>query len=107
MTKTRPLFAAAALLGALALPAFVHVATAAESAAADLAEAEVRKIDLDQGKVTLKHGPIKNLDMPGMTMVFGVKDKAMLDGVKPGDRVRFRAVDDNGRLTVVEMMPAR
>ena len=75
-------------------------------AATDLAIGEVRKVDMAQGKVTLKHGAIKNLDMPPMTMVFVVKDKAMLDGVKLGDKVKFKAADENGKLTVVEMAPA-
>ncbi|MEO8316399.1 MAG: copper-binding protein [Pseudomonadota bacterium] len=79
----------------------------AQAAAADMTEAEVRKVDTAQGKVTLKHGEIKNLDMPPMTMVFAVKDKAMLDSLKPGDKIRFKAADLNGKLTVVEMAPAR
>jgi Cu/Ag efflux protein CusF len=79
----------------------------AENGAGDMSDAEVRKVDKEQGKITLKHGEIKNLDMPSMTMVFAVKDKAMLDTVKPGDKVRFRAVDDNGKLTVVEMAAAQ
>ncbi len=79
----------------------------AQSGAADMTEAEVRKVDMAQGKVTLKHGEIKNLDMPPMTMVFAVKDKAMLDGVKPGDKVRIKAADQNGKITVIEMTPAK
>jgi Cu/Ag efflux protein CusF len=66
----------------------------------------VRKIDKEQGKLTLKHGSIKNLDMPGMTMVFAVGDKALLDTVKPGDKVKFRAENMNGKMTVVEMTAA-
>jgi Cu/Ag efflux protein CusF len=58
---------------------------------AGLTEGEVRKIDKDAKKITLKHGPIQNLDMPAMTMVFQVKDTALLDKVKPGDKVKFRA----------------
>ena len=65
--------------------------------------AEVRKVDKDAGKVTLKHGPIANLDMPAMTMVFRVKDPAMLDQVKAGDKVRFRAEKLQGAYTVVEL----
>jgi Cu(I)/Ag(I) efflux system periplasmic protein CusF len=79
----------------------------AQAGASDMSEGEVRKVDLAQGKVTLKHGEIRNLDMPPMTMVFGVKDKAMLDGVKPGDKVRFKATSEGGKMTVVEMTPAR
>ncbi len=76
-----------------------------QASADDMSDAEVRKVDLAQGKVTLKHGEIKNLDMPPMTMVFAVRDKALLDGVKPGDKVKFKATNDNGKLTVVEMAP--
>lgn len=54
-------------------------------------EAEVRKVYLDSGKVTLKHQAIKNLDMPGMTMQFKVKDVAMLKGIADGDKVLFKA----------------
>ena len=56
-----------------------------------LTDAEVRKVDQANGKITLKHGEIKNLDMPPMTMVFGVKDKALLANVKKGDKVKFAA----------------
>lgn len=105
-----------ATLSALSIPALAdgktdHSKTGAmqmaQAAAADMTDAEVRKVDTAQGKVTLKHGEIKSLDMPPMTMVFTVKDKAMLDGVKPGDKVRFKATNENGKITVVEMTPAR
>ncbi|MDH4052363.1 MAG: copper-binding protein, partial [Rubrivivax sp.] len=75
--------------------------------AGEMSDAEIRKIDREQAKVTLKHGPIKNLDMPGMTMVFTVKDKAMLDSVKPGDRIKFKAANENGKMMVTEMMQAK
>ena len=57
-------------------------------------DAEVRKVDGKTGKITLKHGEIKNLDMPPMTMVFTAKDKALLDGIKAGDKVQFAADKD-------------
>jgi Cu(I)/Ag(I) efflux system periplasmic protein CusF len=57
--------------------------------AADMTDGEVRKIDKDSKKITLKHAEIKSLDMPAMTMVFQVKDPAMLDAVKSGDKVKF------------------
>lgn len=69
----------------------------------DLADAEVRKVDKDAGKLTLKHGEIRNLDMPPMTMVFAVKDKAMLDQVKPGDKVKFKAAKEGGNYVVTEI----
>ena len=75
--------------------------------AANMTEGEVRKVDLESKKITLKHGAIKNLDMPPMTMVFGVKDAAMLNGVKAGDKVRFVASNDGGKMTVTEMQAAK
>lgn len=74
-----------------------------QATAGDMTEGEVRKIDKEAGKVTLKHGEIRNLDMPGMTMVFVVRDKAMLDTLKTGDKVRFKAIDDGGKLTLTEI----
>lgn len=74
---------------------------------ANMAEGEVRKVDVDTKKITLKHGEIKNLEMPAMTMVFQVKDPAMLDKVKPGDKVRFRAEKMNGALTVTDIEPVK
>lgn len=82
-------------------------ATAAAGTAADMTDAEVRKVDMEAGKVTLKHAEIKSLDMPGMTMVFVVRDKAMLDKLKTGDKVKFKAINDAGKFTVTEIQPAR
>ena len=70
-----------------------------------LADGEVRKVDKDAAKVTIKHGEIKNLDMPPMTMVFQVKD--MLDQVKAGDKIGFKAVSENGKMTVTEIHPGK
>ena len=82
-----------------------HHATPATTAqvsasAAPMTEGEVRKVDKEQGKITLKHGAIKNLDMPGMTMVFRVKDPAILDQVKEGDQILFTAEKPGGQYTV-------
>ena len=79
----------------------------AGAAAVDMTDAEVRKIDMEGGKITLKHADIKSLDMPGMTMVFVVKDKAMLDTLKAGDKVKFKATNDAGKLTVTDIQPVR
>ena len=81
--------------------------SAAASKAADMTDGEVRKIDKDARKITLKHGEIKNLDMPPMTMVFQVKDAAMLDKVQAGDKVKFKAEKVGGALTVVAIEPAK
>ena len=63
-------------------------------------EGEVRKVDLEQGKVTLRHGPLANLDMPAMTMVFTAADKKLLEGLKQGDKVRFTADKQDGTYVV-------
>jgi len=70
-------------------------------------DAEVLKIDKPQLKITLKHGEIKNLDMPPMTMVFRVQDAAMLDTVKVGDKVKFDADKVGGQYTVVKLAPVK
>lgn len=84
--------------GATSKPA----AAAAQSSTA-LTEGEVRKIDKEAGKITIRHGELKNLGMPPMTMVFRVKDRAMLEQVKPGDRIRFIAEKISGRFTVMQI----
>jgi Cu/Ag efflux protein CusF len=80
---------------------------ASEQASADMTEGEVRKVDIDTKKITLKHAEIKNLGMPGMTMVFQVKDPTLLDKVKVGDKVRFTAEKMNGALTVTNIEAQR
>jgi Cu/Ag efflux protein CusF len=82
-------------------------AASAAPAAAELAEGEVRKVDKETKKLTLKHGPLKNLDMPAMTMVFQVKEDAMLDKVQAGDKVRFQAEKIDGKFTVTKLEAAR
>ncbi|GBL47439.1 hypothetical protein SFMTTN_3278 [Sulfuriferula multivorans] len=71
-----------------------------------LIDGEVKKVDKDTGKLTIKHGPITNLGMPAMTMVFRVNDPAMLDKVKSGDKIRFAADKVSGVLTVMRVEPA-
>jgi Cu/Ag efflux protein CusF len=122
MNRQRPAAVACALLWAAALlasPASAqpkspdHAAHHAASPAAadvnkaDMAEGEVRRIDKEGGKVTLRHGEIKSLDMPPMTMVFAVRDKTLLDSLKAGDRVRFKAVNEAGKYIVTEIQPQR
>lgn len=72
----------------------------ATHATAMLSEGQVKKVDKTQSKLTIKHGPLGNLGMPAMTMVFRVKDAATLDQVKPGDRIRFMAEKVDGAITV-------
>lgn len=73
----------------------------------DMVDGEIRKVDVENKKITIKHGAIKNLDMPGMTMVFQVKDPAMVDRVKPGDKIRFKAEKLNGAIVVTDLQPAK
>ncbi len=68
---------------------------------------EVIKVNECQGKLTLKHGPITNLDMDSMTMVFAVSDPVVLKSIKVGDKVTFEADRVNGRLTVVKITPSK
>jgi Cu(I)/Ag(I) efflux system periplasmic protein CusF len=72
-----------------------------------MATAEIRKIDVENKKITLKHGEIKNLDMPSMTMVFGVKDAAMLDKLAAGDKVMFTADKVGSTFTVMSIEKAK
>ena len=83
------------LLLSFALPALADDA---------LIDGEVRKVDKDAKKITIKHGPMPSLDMPAHTMVFQVRDPAMLDRVKTGDKIRFEAEKVGGafRLTKIE-----
>jgi Cu/Ag efflux protein CusF len=76
---------------------------AKSAAAVALTDGEVRKIDRDAGKLTLRHGPIVNLDMQGMTMSFRVANPAMLDGLNVGDKVRFAAERVNGATLVTRI----
>ena len=74
---------------------------------APLVDGEVRKIDKEQAKITLKHGPIPNLEMDGMTMVFRVADAKLLDAVKQGDKVKFTADKVNGAFVVTSIQAAK
>ena len=67
----------------------------------------VKKVDKGAGKVTIRHGPIGNLGMPQMTMVFRVKDPAMLDRLKEGDEIRFVAEKVDGAITVIRFEPVK
>lgn len=74
--------------------------------AADTVMGEVRKIDTENQKITLKHAPIKNLDMPAMTMVFRITEPKQLNGLKPGDAVAFTADTVDDILTVITIKAA-
>jgi Cu/Ag efflux protein CusF len=123
--KTGKWVVAAALAGAAA-PIFAHhgepsghaiaqVAQATQGAQgaqgaqpdAGLAQGEVRKIDRANRKLTIKHGEIRNLDMPPMTMVFQASDAKLLDGLKVGDKVNFKAEKVDGGYSVTAIEPSR
>lgn len=94
--KTMKALAAAALAALLAGPVL----------AADEVDGEVRRIDRAQSKVTLKHGEIRSLEMPPMTMVFVVRDASQLDGLAVGDKVRFTVERVGGQTVVTQMTKA-
>lgn len=96
---------ASLVAGAGAQTASTPAADAAAAASADMTAGEVRRIDKAAGKITLRHGEIKNLNMPPMTMVFVVADPALLDRVKVGDTIRFRAEQSAGTYRVTAIAP--
>jgi Cu(I)/Ag(I) efflux system periplasmic protein CusF len=69
----------------------------------ELTAAEVRRVDAENGKITLKHAEIKSIDMPAMTMVFTAKDKVMLDGLAVGDKVQIAVESLGGKFTVTQI----
>ena len=107
MKQTTVLLAALVLSAGLTLAAAIpaeatqHAAPAAKAGA--MSSGEVKKVDKEAGKLTIKHGPLENLDMPGMTMVFRVQDPAMLNDVKAGDKISFVAEKVGGAITVVRL----
>lgn len=76
------------------------LALSASALAQAMAEGVVRRIDLDNNKITIRHGDIKALDMPPMTMVFIAKQPAQLKNLAPGDEILFEAFETNGQYSV-------
>jgi Cu(I)/Ag(I) efflux system periplasmic protein CusF len=110
MNAIRTIVSAALLGCAATLAAYAQApaTTTAEAAATDaMTRAEVRKVDQEHRKITLKHDAIKNLDMPPMTMVFQVRDPALLDKVHVGDKVLFAVASDAGKLIVTRIQPTK
>lgn len=113
MNNIQRLLTISALTMGVVLPMTGHAQASANPGQASapasdsMTEGEVKKVDPDNGKVTLKHGDIKNLDMPGMTMVFTVRDKGQLTKLKPGDKVQFMVVQEGGKMVVTDIQPAR
>jgi Cu/Ag efflux protein CusF len=101
---------AVALSSLLSAPVFAQAAAEQPkmemASAPSLTDGEVRKIDKELGKITIKHGAIKHMDMPGMTMVFLAQDKTMLDKVQAGDKIRFMVAYVSGKMTVTDLQSA-
>lgn len=72
----------------------------------DMTEGEVHNVDKSAGKVTIKHGDIKHLNMPGMTMAFPVKDTSLLDKVKTGDKIKFKLVREGKKVVITDLQNA-
>lgn len=113
MTTSKNLLALLPLLAAFAaMPAGAAAdagmapvtASAPQPDAVPMTEGEIRKVDVAAGKLTIKHGPIANLEMGAMTMIFRVQDPAMLRQVKEGDLVKFAVARANGALTVTTLV---
>jgi Cu(I)/Ag(I) efflux system protein CusF len=77
--------------------------TRSSEAVAAMSEGVVRKVDKENGKITIRHGELKNLGMQPMTMVFRIKDVAMLEQTKAGDKINFVAENTGGQLTVTQL----
>jgi len=86
---------------------YAQPAVPAAAAASVMSDGVVRKIDTSTNKITLKHGPIANLDMPGMTMVFRVVSPTLLNKVKVGDAVKFHVEMVNGAMTIMDIQPVK
>ena len=76
-------------------------------ATAAMTDGEVKKVDQKAGKITIKHGEIKHLDMPGMTMVFTAQNPTQLANVKAGDKIKFMVIDQGGKMIVTDIQPAK
>lgn len=106
-------FSSIALSAAIILAPGLSYATShgsvpsASTAASASTDGEVRKVDKETKKITIRHGPITNLEMPPMTMVFQVSDPAMLEQVKAGDKIKFGADKVGGAYTVTHIEPAK
>ncbi len=96
-------------LGAQTNDHSAHAPATAKAAqtAAPMSDGEVRKVDMEAKKITIRHGTIENLGMPPMTMVFQAGDPALLEKVKTGDKIRFRAEKTGGAYTVTQIEPAK
>ncbi len=110
-TLIKTLLVVSAVVPVVSIAASDHgshqMAQAQASVDSQMVEGQIKKIDKSAGKLTLSHGPLPNLGMPAMTMVFRVKDSTWLEQMKEGDKIRFLADKVNGAFTVVEFKAAQ
>lgn len=114
MIRLNPLLVSIAILASVTLPASVCAQDAAPlktdmkaEVKAEMTAGEIRKVDKEASKITIKHSEIKSFDMPAMTMVFTVKDPALLEKAKPGDKVKFVVVREEGKFVVTDIQPEK
>lgn len=91
----------------LSLASAIALTTLSTAFAQQMSEGEIRKVDKDAKKITIKHGDLKNLGMPPMTMVFQVQDPAALEQLKAGDKINFVAEKIGGKLTITKVEPKK
>lgn len=106
LTRLALTIAMAAPISGFSQTAAEHNKTDSTAVAAALTDGEVKKLDQNTGKITIKHSEIKHLEMPGMTMVFTAKDKKLLTNIKPGDKIQFMAISEGGKMVVTDIQPA-
>ena len=107
LIKTLTTAFAIVTIATLSSVAYAEAAQSISAADADMTNAEIRKIDKDSKKITLKHEAIKNLDMPGMTMVFRVKDATLLDKAQVGDKVKVKIIQEGNAYVVTEIVTTK
>jgi Cu/Ag efflux protein CusF len=95
------------LFASLAILLFAAFSAQSQESALPLTDGVIKKLDLAAGKVTIAHGEIANLNMPAMTMSFKARTPALLKSWKAGDKIRFRAADEKGVLTVISIEAAK
>ena len=98
---------ATAMVTLAAIPTVAHAQMDKKMDMSQMTDGEIRKVDKEAGKVTIKHGEIKNLEMPGMTMVFTAKEKSLLDKVQAGDKVKFAVINDGGKMVVTDIQTVK
>lgn len=104
MTYLHTLISSLALVVSAALPLAAGAQDVAQTKP-EMTAGEIRKVDKEASKITIKHSEIKSLDMPPMTMVFTIKDPALLETTKAGDKVKFTVVREDGKFVVTEIQP--